>query len=79
MAEITVYSKPRCVQCTATYRVLDKDGHEYNTVDISKDPEARDFVMSLGYLGAPVVIVGDEHWSGFNPGKLSKINEFLVG
>jgi len=24
----TVYSKPNCVQCTATYRELDKKGHQ---------------------------------------------------
>lgn len=62
---ITVYSKPACVQCDATYRALDKKGIEYNVVDISTDEVAYDLVRSLGYLQAPVVVAGDNHWSGF--------------
>lgn len=72
---ITVYSKPACVQCNATYRALDKAGHEYTIVDISLDAEARDHVMSLGYLQAPVVIAGGEHWSGFRPDRIAALAE----
>lgn len=70
---ITVYSKPSCVQCTATYRALDKAGHDYTVVDISQDADARDYVMSLGHLQAPVVMVGGDHWSGFRPDKIATI------
>ncbi len=47
---ITVYTKPACVQCNATYKALDKQGLSYEVVDISEVPEARDYVMALGYL-----------------------------
>ncbi len=47
---ITVYTKPACVQCNATYKALDKHGLSYEVVDISTDDEARDYVMALGYL-----------------------------
>ncbi|WP_115685923.1 MULTISPECIES: glutaredoxin-like protein NrdH [Corynebacterium] len=67
---ITVYTKPACVQCTATKKALDKAGLEYNLVDISVDDEARDYVMALGYLQAPVVEVDGEHWSGFRPDRI---------
>ena len=67
---ITVYTKPACVQCNATYRALDKAGLEYDIVDISENPEARDYVMALGYLQAPVVVAGEEHWSGVRPARL---------
>jgi glutaredoxin-like protein NrdH len=50
MNQITVYTKPSCVQCTAVFSALDKAGIDYRKVDISTDPEARDYVMSLGYL-----------------------------
>ena len=33
---VTVYSKPACVQCTATYRALDRIGVPYEIVDISE-------------------------------------------
>ncbi|MFI8664151.1 glutaredoxin-like protein NrdH [Rhodococcus qingshengii] len=70
---ITVYTKPACVQCNATYRALDKAGIEYNVIDITENAQARDYVMSLGYLQAPVVVAGENHWSGFRPDEISKL------
>ncbi|QPK78849.1 glutaredoxin-like protein NrdH [Corynebacterium lizhenjunii] len=62
---ITVYTKPACVQCEATKKALDRAGLDYDLVDLSMDSEARDYVMALGYISAPVVEVNGEHWSGF--------------
>ena len=70
---ITVYSKPACVQCDATYRALDKKGIDYTIVDISADPEALEMVRGLGYLQAPVVVAGDEHWSGLRPDQINAL------
>ena len=70
---ITVYSKPNCVQCNATYRALDKAGLRYETVDISLDVEALEQVKSLGYAQAPVVMAGEDHWSGFRPDKIKAL------
>ena len=70
---ITVYSKPNCVQCSATRRALDKAGLVYETVDISLDAEALEQVTSLGYAQAPVVVAGEEHWSGFRPDKIKAL------
>ena len=67
---ITVYTKPACVQCTATQRALDKAGLEYELVDISLDNDAREYVLALGHLQAPVVVAGDVHWSGFRPDRI---------
>jgi glutaredoxin-like protein NrdH len=64
---ITVYTKSACPQCRATLLALERAGLDYETIDISTDPDARDFVMSLGYLHTPVVLAGDRHWSGFRP------------
>ncbi len=71
---VTVYTKPSCVQCNATYRALDKAGIEYTSIDITVDVEARDLVMALGYLQAPVVITENgDHWSGFRPDRLAEL------
>lgn len=64
---ITIYSQPSCVQCTATYKALDKLGLDYDVVDLSTDADALDQVKALGYQQAPVVMVDEEHWSGFRP------------
>jgi len=72
---ITVYTKPACVQCNATYRALDKAGIEYDVIDITENGQARDYVMSLGCLQAPVVVAGENHWSGFRPDEISKLTQ----
>ena len=59
---ITVYTKPACVQCNATFRALDSRGVEYRTVDLSKDPNALDVVKAMGYMQAPVVVTDNDHW-----------------
>lgn len=70
---ITVYTKPSCVQCTATYRALDAKGIEYEVRDLSTDEAALQAVKDLGYLQAPVVVAGTEHWSGFRPDKIQQL------
>lgn len=64
---ITVYTKPQCVQCSATIKALDKAGLAYELVDITTDDSARDYVVALGHLQAPIVVTGTDHWSGFRP------------
>lgn len=75
---VTVYSKPACVQCNATYRALDKKGIAYETVDMSQDADALERVRALGYMQAPVVMTGDEHWSGFRPDKIEELASALA-
>ena len=70
---ITVYTKPSCVQCRATYHALDSKGLSYNVLDLTEDDAAMDMVKALGHLQAPVVITDDDHWSGFRPDKIAAL------
>lgn len=70
---ITVYSKPACVQCTATTRALDRQGVQYTVIDVSEDAEALEVVQGLGYRQVPVVIAGAQHWAGFRPDIISAL------
>ena len=50
-------------------RALDKTGLAYRTVDVTADPDARDYVLSLGYLQVPVVVTAaGEHFGGYRRG-----------
>lgn len=74
---ITVYSKPNCPQCTATYRKLKSLGLPHNSIDVTEDADSLAFIRALGYQQAPVVVVREgkeikEHWSGFRPDLLKK-------
>lgn len=71
---VTVYSKPACVQCTATYRALDRKGVNYEVIDISVDEDALQTVKGLGYMQLPVVVAGPDHWAGFRPDKISALS-----
>ncbi|MFC9360776.1 glutaredoxin-like protein NrdH [Rhodococcus sp. NPDC057014] len=70
---VTIYTKPACMQCNATHRALDEAGIGYTTVDITEDPNAREHLLTLGYLQAPVVIAGDEHGSGYRPDRIRRL------
>lgn len=70
---VTLYSKPACQQCTATKRYFDNHGIDYTVLDVTEDEAAYNTVAALGYQQLPVVVAGDNHWSGFNPMKLATI------
>lgn len=69
----TVYTKPACVQCDMTKKLLDKNGVSYTTVDITQNQEAYDKIVAMGFMAAPVVITDDDAWAGFNPEKINAI------
>lgn len=77
---ITVYSKPNCQQCSATYRKLKSLDLPHESVDVTEDADALAFIRALGYQQAPVVVVREgaqikEHWSGFRPDLLKKVKK----
>lgn len=42
---------------------------------MSENLDALQMVKDLGYTAAPVVMAGEDHWSGFRPDKLSALSE----
>ena len=70
---VTIYSKPACVQCTATTRAMDAKGIAYRLVDVTADTEALSYITGLGYRQAPVVVAGANHWSGFRPDMIDRL------
>ena len=65
---ITVYSKPRCPQCDATYRKLNALGASYESIDVTQDEESLNLIKGLGYSQAPVVAVRGEGDAILGPG-----------
>lgn len=71
---IVVYSKPACVQCDFTKKMLKRRGIQYDEYDVSVDPEAARRVREMGYKSLPVVVVrADKHWSGFRADLIDKL------
>lgn len=85
--EVVLYSKPGCVQCSATTRKLNKMHIPFSTVDISQDAKAYDHVVKdLGYEAVPVVEVNyaegsessSESWYGFRPDRITEISALPI-
>lgn len=69
---VRVYTKPNCKQCDLTKDLLTKHGIDYEIEDML-DPENIAAALALGYLSAPVVIVGQDGWAGFRPDKIDEL------
>jgi glutaredoxin-like protein NrdH len=67
---IAVYSRPECVQCDYTKKLLDGIPLSYTEFDIDADPAARKMVEDSGKTQLPMVVAGDQVWHGFKPAKI---------
>ena len=45
----------------------------YQVLDVTQDAEAHARITALGYRQVPVVLSGEEHWSGFRPDRIAAI------
>lgn len=71
---VIVYSNPNCVQCEQTKKFLTLKGVEFESKMISESPEIFALIEEKGYKAAPVVVAGENSWSGF---KLDKLNDLV--
>ena len=82
--QVTVYSLPAsvCRACKYTKQMLKDKGISYEEVPLANNPKAMEFIKSLGYAQAPVVVVdvGDGaswSWSGLRPSQIDKLSELV--
>ena len=48
---------------------------QFTEKNVGRDPQARQELMDLGLLSLPVLLIGEQKLTGFNP---SKIDEALA-
>lgn len=78
---LTVYSKPRCMECMYTKMYLDQNKIEHENVDIEANPGAFELIKHYGFTSLPVVVIDDEFsdpnkaWAGFQVDKLERLIE----
>lgn len=76
---LTVYSKPKCMQCEMTKMWLTQNKIHFETVDTEANPEALELLSHYGWQTLPVVAIDDEisdnskSWSGFQIDKLESL------
>lgn len=71
---VRVYTTPGCQPCRATTRKLSELGIRHELED-ARDPGNLAAIRFLGHTSAPVVVVGDEHWSGYRPDLIKQLAE----
>ena len=47
--------------------------------NVGKDPQARQELMELGLLSLPVLLIGEQKLTGFNPTKIDEALRSLNG
>lgn len=52
---ITLYSKPNCPFCVMAKNYLDTNQFEYEVIDITETPEAREFLLNEGHRTMPQI------------------------
>lgn len=78
---LTVYSKPRCMDCMYTKMYLDQNKIKYENVDIEANPGAFELLKHYGFTSLPVVVIDDEFsdpnkaWAGFQVDRLERLME----
>ena len=53
---------------------MDSLNIDYEVVDLSSDEESYKMILNMGYKQAPIVISGDQHWSGFRMEKIKSLS-----
>lgn len=67
-----VYSKPECVQCDQTKRLMEREGIVFQERPIT--PDLAEEFKRQGLLSAPVVKTPDgQVWAGFRPDRVKAL------
>lgn len=70
MSEVKVYTSNTCPYCTMAKDYLKEKGIEYNEKNVQTDAAARDELISMGYTGVPVLVIGEEEIVGFDRARI---------
>lgn len=72
--QVTIYTKPGCVQCDATIRMFNAIMVEPEVVNLEERPELAASLKSDGWKQLPVVeIDGEPKWTGFRPDLIKQL------
>ena len=52
---------------------MDKQGIEYEVRDLTQDPNQLELFKAEGLFQAPVVVAGEQRWTGFDPDRIKAL------
>ncbi|WP_077074248.1 glutaredoxin family protein [Aedoeadaptatus urinae] len=70
MSKVVVYTSNTCPYCTMAKDYLKEKGVEFEEKNVQNDAAARDELISMGYTGVPVLVIGEEEIVGFDRARI---------
>lgn len=70
MSKVVVYTSNTCPYCTMAKDYLNEKGVEFEEKNVQNDVAARDELISMGYTGVPVLVIGEEEIVGFDRARI---------
>lgn len=74
---ITVYSKPKCVQCEMTKEFLKQNNVEFEEVNVFEDEEALELIQLHGFQRLPVVTRNNSFDFAFSGFQIDLLDELV--
>ena len=71
--KVVVFSSNTCSYCNMAKEYLKEKGVEFEEKNVSVDAEARKELIANGFMGVPVIYVGDEVIQGFDKNRLDEL------
>ena len=66
MEKVQIYTSNTCPYCTMAKDYLKEHGVDFEERNVKTDAAARDELISKGYTGVPVLVIGDKEIVGFD-------------
>ena len=60
-----IYTQPSCGYCYMAKELLTNNLQEYKEIDINNEPEAKEYIKSLGFSTVPQIWYEDKHIGGY--------------
>lgn len=72
MKNVVIYSSDGCRYCTIAKDFFRSKDIEYTEYNVSKDAEAKKFLMSKKIMGVPFIMIDDIEIRGFDKDKITE-------
>lgn len=74
---ITVYSKPKCVQCEMTKEFLKQNNVKFEEVNVFEEEEALELIQLYGFKRLPVITRNNNFDFAFSGFQIDLLNELV--
>ena len=74
---VTVYSKPKCVQCEMTKEFLKANNVKFEEVNVFEDEEALELIQLHGFQRLPVVTINNSFDFAFSGFQIDLLDELV--